>query len=223
MLLPRRSYLSRLDALVQNNRLMGVALVVMLLFNLMNWTALFHARHDSRVALVPMVGGTGLWVGAGRASDSYLRAMARYITAQLGDYTAGSYRAQLQELLQLFPPEDVGAVHAQFMQLAGEVERYPSIASSVQWLGKQPLKVQGDLIQVHVRKSRWVDGAEVDAHSSYYCIRYRIDDTRFRVLGVEEIQGEAQDLCLLQHTNAKPASTPPVANAAPPASKGSGV
>ena len=212
-----QSYIGRMDQLLQRNRLLGFALVVMLVFNLVNWQSLRAAKESSRVALIPIVGGTGMWVGNGKASDVYLRAMARYITGQIGNYAAGTYRAQLQELLLLFPADTVGEVQSEFMRLADEVDRYPSISSVVAWSGQQPLKTIDDLMQVHVSKTRLVNGSAVDKSTdSYYCIKYRIADTQFELINIEELTGQGEDLCLNKLKNEKgaPAAVTPASAAA---------
>jgi len=197
-------YLSRLDRLQEKNRILLIALLIMLVFNLWNWSSLVRAKKENRVALVPLAGGTGLWVGNGKASDEYLRAMARYITGMVGSYTAGSYRAQLQELLQLFPPEAVGQAQKEFMDLADDRERFPSIAYRIVWNGSPPLKiVDGALMQVQALKSELVNGTVNKTDPVYFCIHYRIDDTQFRLLSFEELGGQGDDLCINKARNVK--------------------
>src|SRR5690349_7594479 len=109
-----------MDDLLARNRLLGIALMVMLAFNLMNWTAMFRARSQMQTVIVPIGGGAGMSVGHGKASEAYLREMARYVTWMVGDYTAGTIRGQLQELLQLFPSDRIGEVEVDFERLANE-------------------------------------------------------------------------------------------------------
>jgi hypothetical protein len=190
-------YLSRLDRLQEKNRILLIALVIMLAFNLWNWSSLSRAKRENRVALIPLTGGSGLWVGNGKASDDYLRAMARYITGMVGSYTAGTYRAQLQELLPLFPAEVVGQAQKEFMELADDRERFPSIAYRIVWNGNPPLKVvDGSLMQIQALKSELVNGAANKTEPVWFCIHYRIDDTQFRLLSFEELGGQGDDLCM---------------------------
>lgn len=211
-------YIGRMDQLLQRNRLLGFALAVMLIFNFWNWAALAKAKAQDRVLVVPVVGGTGMWVGDGKASDQYLRAMARYITAMLGNYQAGTYRSQLEELLLLFPADVVGQVHGEFMKLADEVDRYPSISSYVQFAGDHPLKTMDNLIQVAVLKRRLVNGSVTETTNSFYCINYRIADTQFELTSVEELTGAGEDLCINKVKNTDAAAAKgeaPAAKAAP--------
>ncbi len=189
-----RTYLARIDGLLAQNRLLGIALVVMLLFNLTNWFALFHAKSLNQVVVVP-VGGEGMQIGNGRADERYLRRMARYIVNQVGSYTAGTARLQMQEVLELFAPERVGEAQVYFERLAQDIERYPSISSAVRWSGQAPLKVDDGLLQVRVSKDRLVNGAISETKTVFYCLRYRIDDARFWLINIQEKEGTGEDLC----------------------------
>jgi TraE protein len=191
-----KALIGRMDDLLARNRLLGLALIAMLVWNLMNWTAMFRARNEMQTLVVPIGGGTGMTVGDGKASEAYMREMSRYITWMLGDYTAGNIRAQLQELLRLFPSDRVSDVQSEFYRLATEIERYPSISSVMHWTGEKPLKYTKDLIQVHALKSRLVNGAITEAKSTFYCIHYRIDAATFWIMSVAEKEGTGEDLCM---------------------------
>ena len=191
------AYLNRLDELLARNRLLGLALIVLLAWNAMNWLALFHARSEMQTVIVPVGGGTGMTVGNGKASERYIREMSRYVTWMLGNYTAATMRPQLQELLELFPGDRVGQVQVEFEHLATEIERYPSISSVMRWSGDKPLKFTSELIQVHATKDRLVNGSVSESKSVFYCIPYRIDAGRFWVVSVEEREGNGEDLCMV--------------------------
>ena len=197
-----KALIGRMDDLLARNRLLGLALIAMLVWNLMNWTAMFRARHEMQTLVVPIGGGTGMSVGDGRASEAYMREMARYVTWMLGDYTAGNIRAQMQELLRLFPSDRVADVQSEFDRLSTEIERYPSISSVMHWTGEKPLKYTKDLIQVHALKSRLVNGAITEAKSTFYCIHYRIDAATFWILSVAEKEGTGEDLCMYDSKSA---------------------
>ena len=187
---------ARMDDLLARNRLLGIALAVMLFWNLMNWTAMFRARTEMQTVIVPIGGGAGMTIGNGKASEAYIREMARYVTWMVGDYTSATIRLQLQELLALFPSDRIGEVQVDFERLANEIERYPSISSVMHWSGDKPLKYTKELIQVHATKDRLVNGALSESKSIFYCIRYRINASQFSVLSVVEKEGTGEDLCM---------------------------
>lgn len=192
-----QNYLSTLDNLKNGNRLLLIALLMMVVFNCMNWFSLQRARTSMQTVIVPIGGGVGMTVGNGKASPEYLRYMARYLTNAVGSYTAGTARVQLQELLSLFAPEVVGKAQVEFERLASQIERFPSIASSIRWQGDEALKVQSNQLQIHVAKDRLVNGNTTETKTSFYCIKYRIDESRFWVVSIQEREGNGIDLCFL--------------------------
>jgi TraE protein len=200
-----QTLIGRLDDLLARNRLLGIALIVMLAWNLINWTAMFRARAETQTVIVPIGGGSGMTIGNGKASEEYLREMARYVTWMVGDFSAISVRTQLLELLRLFPPDRVGEVEGDFIRLADEIERYPSISSIMHWSGDKPLRYTKDLIQVHATKDRLVNGVTTVSKSVFYCIHYRIDAATFWILSVVEKEGTGEDLCLYDGKPAAPA------------------
>lgn len=189
-------YLARIDSLSERNRLLIIALLVMLAFNLMNWFSLMRAQSRTQVVVVP-IGSEGMQIGHGKADARYLRRMARYVINQVGTYSAGSARQQYQELLELFPPDRVTEVAKVFDRLAADIERYPSIASNVVWSGSEPLKYNSHMIQVQTLKERLVNGNVSERKQVFYCLPYRIEDTRFYLVNIVEKEETGVDLCML--------------------------
>lgn len=190
-------YLAKIDQTKASLRLLIIGFILMFVFNIYNWSTLQNAKYAEKVVVVPLAGGTGMWAGAGKASPEYLRAMARYITSQVGSYSAATVRRQLQELLILFPPELIGRVQVEFERLAQDIERYPSISSSIQWVGDEPLKYNAKMLQVQVRKSRLINGSESETKQVFYCISYRMESTQFQLLNIKENEGTHEDSCIL--------------------------
>jgi conjugal transfer pilus assembly protein TraE len=193
MLWPR--YLSWLDRLRASNRLYGTVVVSQVVLNVVLGFVILRLQHHAQVVVIPLGSGDGLQVGHGRASEPYLRRMARYVVSQAGTYTAATARDQLFEILDLFPPEAMGAAQASFEQAAGEIERFPSIASVVRWSGQEPLRYDRQMLQVQVRKARLVNGSETESKTVHYCLRYRIDDTRFQLINLMEKEDAGEDPC----------------------------
>lgn len=194
-------YLAKIDGLMVKNRLLIVALVVMLAFNLMNWGSLMAAQARTQVVVMPPGDQDGVKVGDGKADPRYIRRMARYIINQVGTYSAGSARLQYQELLELFPPDKVTGAAKVFDSLSADIERYPSIASNVLWTGEDPLKFTSNMIQVRTLKERLVNGNVSERKQVFYCLSYHIDDTRFWLDNIVEKEEAGEDLCML---DAKP-------------------
>lgn len=188
-------YLNTLDRLTAQNRVFSlvtlslVAVIVVLAFQMARMQT--HAQ----VVVMPIGSEDGLQVGNGRASERYLRRMARYVVMQVGSYTAATARDQLFEMLDLFPPDSVGQVQSSFERLAAEIERYPSISSSVRWSGDEPLRYDAHTIQVQVKKARLVNGSETEAKTVHYCLSYRIEETRFWLTNLVEKDDPSDHAC----------------------------
>lgn len=191
----RSVFLSALDALQAKNRLLTVGLVALLALNIVNTISLQRARTLTQTVIVPIGGGSGMSVGHGKASTEYLRHMARYVTQMVGTYTASTARPQLQELLGLFAPEVVGKAQGEFERMAIQIERFPSIASVLRWQGDEALRVKPGLIQVTAAKDRLVNGSISATTPISLCIEYRIDESRFWVLTLREVEGQGTDQC----------------------------
>ena len=190
-------FLSALDAAQAKNRLLIAAFLILLALNVMNTVSLQRARTTTQTVIVPIGGGTGMTVGHGKASLEYLRYMARYVTQMVGTYTASTARPQLQELLGIFAPDVVGKAQGEFEKMAVQIERFPSISSVMRWQGDEALRVGPGLIQVAAAKDRLVNGSVSATTALHYCIEYRIDESRFWVVGLREIEGSGVDLCFI--------------------------
>lgn len=188
-------FLGVIDQLQMKNRLLVVAAGILLILNINNTVSLQRARTQMQTVIVPVGGGAGMTVGDGKASHEYTRQMARYITSQIGTYTAATARPQLQELLGLFAPEVTGKAQVEFERIAVQIERFPSIASVMRWSGEEALKVSPNMIQVHAIKDRLVSGAATESVQMTYCIEYRIDESRLWILGIREETAPASDVC----------------------------
>lgn len=199
----RKPYVAKLDNLLQNNRLLGFALVIMLVWNVWNSIAYSRMQQATQVVLVPPGGASGMMIGNGGANDQYIRSVARYVTSLTGTYSAASIRDQLQELLLLFHPERVGSAQNDFQKLWTQIERYPSISSIARWTGgKDGLKYTKDLIQVRTLKDRLVNGSVSESNQVFYCIQYKIEGARFWVMSIKEKEGKGDDLCILENATA---------------------
>ncbi len=192
------TYLARIDQLGQKNRLLILALVLMVIFNGMNWLSLVRAKNEVRTVIYPVGVSTPLQVGNASASPEYLRHMARYVTSMVGSWTASTAKNQFHELLGLFAPDAAGRAQVELEQLAAQIERFPSISSSLRWSGEDALRAAPGILQVRAAKDRLVNGDVTETNAVFYCIRYRIEDSRFWLLSVEEREGQTTaDICML--------------------------
>lgn len=196
-------YLDLRDSLQAKNRLLGTALLVLVGINAANLVALAWTANDTQTIIVP-IGSEGMQIGNGKADVKYLRRMARYIVAQVGTYSASTARRQYQELQDLFGPAQMTEVAAYFDRVVADIERYPSISSSVEWVGAEPLKYTSKVIQVTALKQRLVNGAVTDRKQVHYCIHYHIEDARFFIDRLDETDVAMTDPCFMQEQAKEP-------------------
>lgn len=204
-----KNYLHLLDSLQARNRLLGISLAVLVALNVVNLIALFSISSRVQTVVVP-IGGEGMQIGNGKADEKYIRRMSRYIVNQIGSYSAGSARAQYQELQNLFAPAKAPAAAAYFDKLVTDIERFPSISSGVEWVGQTPLKFTSTLIQVRALKLRYVNGGVMETKAVHYCIHYHIEDARFFIDRLDENDEAMEDLCFIKDQEQKKANEKPV-------------
>lgn len=188
-------YLDTIDSALKNGRMLVVAFGISMAFNVLSWYAWYKAKAQTQVVIQP-IGAEGMQIGNGKADPRYMRRMARYITNQVGTYTAATARLQYQELLDLFPAEKVTGAAQYFDSLSADIERYPSIASQVSFAGNDAVKFTKDIIQVRVMKERLVNGLVSDRKQVHYCLSYRIDEARFWLLNITEKEEASVDPCM---------------------------
>lgn len=165
--------------------------LMVLLANAITVTMLYRQAQDVRMMVVPVGAAGNLWVSGDEASDDLLRHMARYITHQIGTYTASTARAQFEEVLSLFAPEAYSEAKAHFDKLADQIERYSAISSILTWAGNEPLVVEPNRMRITARKQRLSDGSIVRNDRLTYEIQYRIRGGRFWIERIAENRHDA--------------------------------
>lgn len=179
--------------LFAENRLIKFCFIALVVMVAMMWTQQREALQSVRTIIVPIGLQGVLEVSDTSASDDYIRAMARYITSMIGTYTAATARNQLEELLPLFSPETFVDAKTHFKKLADEIEKYPSIASTVSWSGPTPLSITPGVIHVNAVKTRLVNGKVSRSETITFQLKYKIVGGRFWLASLEETVHESNE------------------------------
>lgn len=181
-------YQQKVSNVFGENRILKFCFVVLLLVSIGNWMTLEGVLEKQRVVLVPVNASGDLWVSGEEASDSYLRQMARYITNQIGNYTASTARPQFEELLQLYTSGSYAEAKTGFEKLADEIERYPTVSSRTIWEGGIPLSIDFSETNmlIEVTKERLVNGDVTRREKRTVVIDYRIEDGRFSIESIQD-------------------------------------
>lgn len=188
-------YLATIDGALHKSRILVVAFGISMAFNVLSWIAWYNAKSHTQTVILP-TDGEGVTIGNGQADPRYLRRMARYITNMTGTWSAATARQQFQELATIFAPEKVTAAATYFDGIATDIERYPSISSQVTFAGSDPLKFTKTMLQVRAQKERLVNGMVTERNQIYYCLSYRIEDSRFWLVNIAEKEGNSVDPCM---------------------------
>lgn len=181
-------YKQKMSNIFAENRLLKLAVFMMVLISLMNWHAIQKAMDSTKTIVVPMGAVGALEVGTDTASDEYLRAMSRYIVGLLGTYTASTARDQFEEILPYMSPEGYAKAKQHFDNLADRIERYPNIASVVHWSGRDPLQIEGNILKIQAQKKRLVNGNATRVENIHYEIKYEIRMGRFYIVNISEVK-----------------------------------
>jgi len=184
-------YQQKESNLFAENRILKMALITLIVVGIMNWSAMQQARDSIRTVIYPVGMGSGCQYWNNGATDECLRAMARYITNQLGNYTPSGARQQFEELLVLFHPDSHANATQYFDKLSKQIERYPNISSRMVWSGKDALVKKGqDKLIIKTQKTRLVNGESSRIERVDYEIKYAVQDARFWILSIKEVTDE---------------------------------
>ncbi len=174
----------RSSNLFAENRLLKFGFLMLLAISAYNATAISNVNKNQRTIIVPVGAAGKLEVTGDTASDDYLRWMARYMINLVGNYTAPNVRNQFEELTKLYAPEVYNEAHDYFMSLADQIEKYPTVASMVVWIGNDALKTTKGVMYVTTDRHRIVDGVTTRVDRVVYEVRYEIRSGQFVVLSI---------------------------------------
>lgn len=176
------------DNLFAENRLLKICFVLVLLISLSNWQAIRTAFKQQKTVVIPLSASGDLWVSGNQASETYLRHMARYLTAMIGNYTASTARRQFEEILHLYGPAHYAEAKTGFEKLSDQIERYPTVSSRVTWVGRDPMLLDevSEKITIQLEKERLVNGDVTRTEDKTIEIDYYILDGRFWIEAINE-------------------------------------
>lgn len=169
--------------LFAENKILKFGFVILLIIVVYNWQAMNTAADSKRTVLIPLGSASDVWVSNNDASDNYLRLMARYISAMVGNYTASSARRQFEELLSLYTPEVYAKAKTSFESQADNIERFPTISSRIMWQGDNSLKINEErrIMTITMLKDRLVSGSITRSTKVELAITFDINYGRFEI------------------------------------------
>jgi conjugal transfer pilus assembly protein TraE len=175
-------YLQKASNLFVENRLLKFVIVVMALAVAFNSLLVYRAVRYQRVVLIPpQMTGTVEFV-QGRPTDEYIRDLSRRIVNLAATYSPPTARAQFEELLAHYAPEEYPEASRTWYSLAGRVEE--SQVSSVFYLEKITLGEK--TIETFGKLTQFAGETKLAETSRTYLIDYQIRDGRFHILSFKE-------------------------------------
>lgn len=181
-------YQQKVSNVFGENRILKFGFIILLLATVGNWFTLESLIDKNRVIIVPVNPSGDLWVSGNEASIGYLRQMARYITNQIGNYTASTARNQFKELLHLYTADSYSEATSGFEQLSDKIERYPTISYRAVWDGNDPLSIDfgNTNMVINVTHERLVNGDVTRREKKKFIIDYHIVDGRFYIESIQD-------------------------------------
>lgn len=166
-------------------RLLKFTVVILVVLLIVNSFVTYTMIKNQKTILVPPSISTQAYVGGSDASEEYLKAMARYISALVLNYNPTVARAQFNDFLKLVSPSTFPAYKDAFYSLAEKIET--SQVSSVYYVSQIKVnKKEGSMIILGLLNQWTQDKQFITNESKQYILKYKINDGMFSVVEFKE-------------------------------------
>jgi len=178
-------FLNEKENLLAENKILRLMIVIIGLSVWFNTYVIFKTAKHQRTIIIPTgLNGTAE-ITENRATDNYLRAMARHITYLTFNYSPGTARQQFEELIRLYEPSIYPIAKKKLLNLAETIETIEIssafIINDIK-LSNGKIIVYGDLTQF-TRDKKIIEGKRIA-----YEIPFKIEEGRFWITEfVEEV------------------------------------
>lgn len=175
-------FLQKTSNLFVENRLLKFVVVVLAAAVAVNSFMVSRAVKYQRVILIPpKMTGTIEFV-EGQPSETYIKDITRKIISLATTYSPATARAQFDELLAYYAPEEYPKASTTWYALASRVEE--ALVSSVFY--PQKIVLNDGELEVIGNYKQFADNQVIESGPKTYVIRYRIKDGRFYLLSFME-------------------------------------
>jgi conjugal transfer pilus assembly protein TraE len=180
-------FMQKSSNLAAENRLLKFVVTVIGIAAIVNSVMTYRALNYQRTIVVPPVLSSRVEITGERASEEYIKAFSRYISALAFSYSPGSVKAQFDELLALYAPESFPEGKRSLYELADRVTT--TRVTNVFFINK--LYVDGEKKQIEVsgQRRQYVDDRKVEDIIKTFIVEYRITDGRFCITRLMEKEG----------------------------------
>ena len=180
-----RHFLQRTSNKEAENRLLKFAVVVLGICMVIGNFMSYRAVKSQRTIIVPPVINSKMTFTGYKASDEYVRELARYSIGLALYYNPLTARGNFGELLTLYAPEVFAAEKDRLYQLADRIESNRITSAFYIY----DIKLTADKIELPGLIRQYQDKTVLMEELRTYIVRYRVVDGRFIIMGIDEKGG----------------------------------
>ncbi len=169
-------FLNEKENLLAENKILKLMIIIIGLSVWFNTYVVFKTARHQRTIIIPARLNSTVELTENKASEDYLRAMARHITYLTFNYSPATARRQFEELLRLYRPNIYPEAKEKLFNLAETIETIEVSSSFIIddiKLHNKEIEVVGDVTQF-TRNKKVVENKRI-----VYRIPYEIDEGRF--------------------------------------------
>ncbi len=180
-----KKYLEEKANYLYGARLLKFTVVILVVLLIVNSFVTYTMIKKQRTILVPPSISTQVYVSGSDASEEYLKAMARYISALVLNYNPTVARAQFNDFLKLVSPSTFPAYKDAFYSLADKIEA-GQVSSAYYITQIKVNKKEGNMILTGLLNQWTQDKQFITNESKQYILKYKINDGMFSVVEFKE-------------------------------------
>ncbi len=180
-----KKYLEEKANYIYGARLFKFTVVVLVILLAIQSYITFLMIKSQKVVLVPPALSTQAYIGGSDASDEYLKAMARYVSALVLNYNPTVARAQFNDFLKLVSPQTFSVYKDAFYSLADKIET--GRVSSAYYITQIKVnRKEGNMILTGLLNQWTEDKQFLSNETRQYILKYAITDGMFQVKEFKE-------------------------------------
>jgi conjugal transfer pilus assembly protein TraE len=179
-----KRYLEQQKNLLTENKLLKLALLVLLVGLIANAFTMLIIVRRARTVIVPPVVNTKFEITGNSLSDDYLRIMTRYIVALAFNYNPVSARRNFEELLALYDPTVYDEKKREFYGLAETVET--SKMTSIFLIQKMAIDDKARQIEIQGQRKQLANEQKIKEGAETFTIEYSNSNGRFAILRIAQ-------------------------------------
>lgn len=171
-------------------RLLKFVVILLVVLLTVNSFVTYTLIDRQKIILIPPSISTQVYVGGTDASEEYLKAMVRYVSALVLNYNPTVARAQFNDFLKMVHPSSFAAYKDSFYALADKIET--GNVSSAYYISSIKVNKAENTIIINGLLNQWTQDKQfITNESKNFILKFKIDNGMFYVVEFKEYkQGE---------------------------------